>query len=496
MGVGVGQMLAAKLKTTGRGLRRPVVFWRRPGTSIAAWSKLLGRATRVYAATEDARRKELILVTLLLGLIAMALAAFGITLVNLVTMGPNYHGAPPVLMLVCLALFGGLYWLRIHHLHIASMLFVGLVLLCGLVPLLLWGIALPQGLLMCTLAITVAGILIDSRSAVTVTLATGISLVSIAQFHITTAMPGRTAWHNVEPTVADAIGFTITFAVIALVAWLSNREIAKSLYRARKSERALRIERNSLEVKVRQRTKELERAQLEQILQLQRFAEFGRISSGMVHEIVNPLTAASINLEQVTFDSQAVQQARESLKYIERYVDAASRQLRDKSEIRRFAIDEEVAIVVRIFEYRLRKHKVKLELEVEGGLHLYGDATKFSQIVANLLANAIDAYEKNDMPIRPRIFLHISRQGAQIVVVVQDWGVGIPAGRTKKVFEPFYSTKQKGRGIGIGLALTKEIVEQDFGGSITVVSRKKLGTRFEIKLPAKQDGRDETPASN
>lgn len=486
-------MLATKLRVTGRGLYRPVTLRPAIGRRLKT---LIASATRLYASDEDARRKELILVLLLLGLFVMAFAAFLITLVNMLTMGQRYQGAPPFVMLVCLALFGGLYWLRKRHLHAASLLFVGLVLLCGMIPLALWGIALPQGLLMCTLAITVAGILIDSRSAVVVTLATGVGLVTLAQLHIGAVLERRTAWHNIEPTVADALGFTVTFAVIALVAWLSNREIAKSLHRARRSERALRIERNSLEVKVRQRTKELERTQLEQILQLQRFAEFGRMSSGLVHEIINPLTAASLNLEQVASRSEAVSQARESLKHIERYVDAASRQLRDSADQRWFAVEDEVAVVMRIFEYRLRKQRVGLEMAVDKEAKLFGDPIKFSQVLANLLANALDAYEGRDKGPKPRVVLQVKREGRQVSMLIQDWGVGIPPVRLKRIFEPFYTTKQSGRGIGIGLALTKEIIEKEFGGSITVVSRKRLGTRFEVTLPIKKGDGDESKPSH
>ena len=119
--------------------------------------------------------------------------------------------------------------------------------------------------------------------------------------------PGRVAWVRAE-----------------VIAWLSNREIEKSLKRARRSEAALKVERDALEITVEARTRQLREAQADQLSQLYRFAEFGQISSGLFHDLVNPLNAMSLNMENILSiqDHATVSEMRER---IERAMGSAKR---------------------------------------------------------------------------------------------------------------------------------------------------------------------------
>lgn len=443
---------------------------------------------KLRSIEEDDRRREFVLAVMLIGLIAVAVAATMITLVNSVML-TDYQGAPPIAVIACLALFSVLYWLRYWHLSIASHVFVILLLSCGLIPMALWGIALPQGLLTCALAITVAGILLSAKWALILTTITTGLMALLASLHANGVIAPRTEWHNINPTVTDAVVFAITFGAIAMVSWLSHRQIMGSLYQAQKSQKELTIERNSLERRIQERTRELEQSQLEQTLQLQRFAEFGRVSSGLVHDIMNPLTAATLNLDQVR-SSEEVEQARKSLIHIERYVEAMGKQLRASSNHRRFDVAQEIESVMHILEYRRRNKQVKVDIEVGTGMALDGDPVTFSQVVANLVVNAIDAYDEAAAEVPSRVVLRVieTDDHKKLVMTVQDWGVGIPKSQQGKIFEPFYSTKQAGRGIGIGLAVAKTAIERDFGGSLSVLSSPKLGTRFVVEVPLRLKG--------
>lgn len=449
-------------------------------------SLLVHKVLRLKEADSELRRRELVLAVMLVGLSLATLAAFLVTLINSLTMS-NYQGVPPVVMLICLGVFLGLYWMRYINLEVTSQLFAMILMACGLIPLVLWGVALPQGLLTCALAITVAGIILRARQAIALTLLSGLFIVLIAIFEVHGIVTPRTEWHHVNPNSTDAVIFAVTFAAIAMVSWLSHRQTTRSLYQAKMSERALMIERNSLERKVQERTRELERTQLEQMLQLQRFAEFGRVSSGLVHDIVNPLTAVSLNLDQVS-DSEAVRQAKNGLSYIERYVEAIGNQLRNSSVNRRFVVAEEIEAVLQILEYRRRQKGVVIEVDAGSGMTIEGDPVKFSQVVANLVVNAIDAYDEAASEVPARVVIQVirSEDGKRLVMTVQDWGVGISKDQLKHVFEPFYSTKQNRRGIGIGLALAKRVIEEDFGGELKVLSARKLGTRFTVAVPLRR----------
>jgi signal transduction histidine kinase len=102
--------------------------------------------------------------------------------------------------------------------------------------------------------------------------------------------------------------------------------------------------------------------------------------------------------------------------------------------------------------------------------HLY-------QMVLNLALNALDA-----MPSGGTLSLRVEEQDGNVVVSVADTGAGIAADVGRRVFEPFYTTKEPGRGTGLGLTVTYGIV-QEHGGSIDYVSRPGVGTTFTVTIP-------------
>lgn len=255
---------------------------------------------------------------------------------------------------------------------------------------------------------------------------------------------------------------------------------------ARRSKQiALARERDYLELKIRQRTQELEEAQLMRLLELQRFAEFGRISARLLHEVANPLTAASLNLNRLDHrQSVALSQARQSLRQLERYVLAARKQLSNQSEPVIFSPQAEIRQLLTVLRPLARAERVQLELESSQSIKTLGDPVKFSQIVSNLVANAIDAYAQTSLPNR-RVRIRLRTTAKWIELIVQDWGKGIEPNDLPQLFEPFYTTKLSDqRGLGIGLAIVKQAVETDFQGRIAVSSTKNNGTVFKVKLPS------------
>jgi signal transduction histidine kinase len=98
----------------------------------------------------------------------------------------------------------------------------------------------------------------------------------------------------------------------------------------------------------------------------------------------------------------------------------------------------------------------------------------------NVMSNGIDAYDTDSRSARS-VLVSVIRSKEGIEMKVTDFGRGIPASKQEKVFEPFYSTKKGGT--GIGLAIAKRMVEKDFSGTIKVASSKKIGTTFTILLP-------------
>jgi two-component system C4-dicarboxylate transport sensor histidine kinase DctB len=227
----------------------------------------------------------------------------------------------------------------------------------------------------------------------------------------------------------------------------------------------------------------LDQAQLEE---LQHFAKLGRLSAHLLHEIANPLTAALLHLDQSTDrTSPEIRQARRSMQLLQRYVEAARQQIRQQDRPRSFALRPQFEQLKRVILPLVRQANVQLIIEPLPDCQLYGDPVKFQQILANLMVNAIDAYRHDTAnnlgrPIRVRL----TSDSRLLTIRVIDWGEGIAPSQLGQIFEPFYTTKtQPGRGLGIGLAIVRQYVVHDFGGSITVTSSRRQGTQFTIRLP-------------
>jgi two-component system C4-dicarboxylate transport sensor histidine kinase DctB len=219
--------------------------------------------------------------------------------------------------------------------------------------------------------------------------------------------------------------------------------------------------------------------------ELERFAEIGRLSAVLLHEINNPLTAAMLWLEQCNGQqSPHIRYARSSVRLMHRYVEAARQQLRFENRYRNFCVQAELDQAGHVLEALAKRRGIRLSFAPAGGCKLYGDPVKFQQIIANLVRNAIDAYD-NCPPSRGHKPVRLDLRVCQdyLVIKVADKGCGMSGDQLRRLFEPFYSTKRRGgQGLGLGLFAVKRFIEKDFRGTISVTSSKRRGTTFTVRF--------------
>lgn len=240
-----------------------------------------------------------------------------------------------------------------------------------------------------------------------------------------------------------------------------------------------------LELLVAQRTRDLLDSQIQRNLELERFAEFGRICANLLHEVASPLTAASLNLD--LFDgseSKALLRARKNLHQLERYLNATRQQLKSQSKLENFSVRCEFKRLLLVMEPIATSKGISIVFDADDNYQLFGDPVKFTQVLANLISNSVDAYEGvTAEPSQKTIYVKVSASSKFLKLKVIDWGKGIEPEAMPWLFKPFYSTKSNTeRGTGIGLTMVKRVVEEDFHGNINVVSNPRLGTRFIICL--------------
>lgn len=438
---------------------------------------------------EDLRRRELILNLLL---IFSAGAFFFLNIIRLIDLITHVddRGLPLAYTLLIFFFFLFLFWLgRSGRIRLASW---GLILAYA-APLsycfIVWGADLPAALLLTVLLITLCGILLGTAAVLYSTLIINIGLLILSYSQEHGLIKYNSYWHAEKHEVGDALAYAILFMIIAAIVWLFSREIKKALNRARASEAELKQERDLLEIKVIEKTAALRQAEAEKINQLYRFAEFGRLSSGIFHDLINPLTAVSLNLEQISEEDLKkisaakayVHQALLATRRMEALIASIKKQIQKDKQEKIFSASEEIRQILEILDYKARQARVTIKLEVLQELKIFGSPLKFGQSLGNLLANAIEACEDSQ---KKEVLISLRKGAGKGEITVKDSGVGILSENLEKIWQPFFSTKkEKGLGLGIGLSSTKETIEKDFAGKISVNSDFGKGSEFSICLP-------------
>ncbi len=435
----------------------------------------------------DSRRHEFILNVLLTGFAIVAFLGFITTLVHRFTDSVLHDTASLLLVTIFLIFIIFSFWLsRKGFYKSIAFLLIGLFSFIAFYLVLVWSFELPAAQLLLAFSIVLTGVLFRATTALIIGFLISTIFLFISYVQFKGLINADSTWLNHDLDMADAIGCVAIFIIIGVVTWLANKEIDNSLNRARKSEAALEKERDNLEVKVVERTRQVEETQLKRVMELQRFAEFGRLSAGLLHDLTNPLTVASLNLEELgqTHRSSLIKRAITSLNHIERYVEAARKQLKTEGTLVDFSANTEVRQIVDMLNHRAKESGLDIKVISKGKINIHGDPVKFNQLVANLLINSIEAYD--DLPedyLKKPIKLILDKANKMVRITVQDYGRGLKKDEINRIFEPFYSTKsQDRRNMGIGLSMVKQVVKDDFNGRIKVTSSNSQGTNFTVYL--------------
>jgi signal transduction histidine kinase len=224
-------------------------------------------------------------------------------------------------------------------------------------------------------------------------------------------------------------------------------------------------------------------------LQAERLAAVGHMAAHVTHEIRNPLSSIGLNLEMVEEELAQLEGSRESLQLmqaIRREVDHLSALSEEYLSLARpprprLAPEGLTDLVRETCEFatpELVRAGLELQLELPDELaDVWVDEAQIRQALVNLIRNAREAMSKGG-----RLTVSVAEQHAGMVeIVVQDTGPGVPPELRATIFDPFVTTKN--RGTGLGLAVTRQIVESH-GGQISCEPVEPTGTRFRIRLRA------------
>jgi two-component system NtrC family sensor kinase len=236
-----------------------------------------------------------------------------------------------------------------------------------------------------------------------------------------------------------------------------------------------------------------ERLMTRELANTERLAAIGRLAGGVAHEINNPLGSILAFTQIMQRQTTTEAERKEYLADIEvsalrckAIVESLLRFSRQASstERRSLLVNDVVRDAVRAFGAREpeRAHPARLLLG-ERVPPVLGDAGQLQQVVTHLLANALDSGGR-----RGEVEIATSADSDGVTIVVSDRGAGIPEANLPHLYEPFFTTKEEGRGRGLGLAVVYAIVKEH-AGTITARNRPGGGAEFTVTLPLAPDAR-------
>jgi two-component system NtrC family sensor kinase len=281
------------------------------------------------------------------------------------------------------------------------------------------------------------------------------------------------------------VPFMLTLVILGWVTWASN---AMALLLKRVGDylsqlnHALQENKAELEARIAERTRELQEAQAH-VLHQEKMAAFGLLAAGIAHEVGNPLTSISsmvqmlqhresdpYTLNKLALVSGQLQRIRGTLRELIEFSRPAS------YERTRVALGDILDEALNIAKYYKRmRGRIPTPALPSDLPPLFAVRDQLVQVFLNLVLNALDATDRDG-----RIDLQVTRRDGGVEVCVRDSGSGIAPEHASRLFQPYFTTKK--HGTGLGLFVTRQLVA-DHGGSVTFESRVGEGTTFRVYLP-------------
>jgi signal transduction histidine kinase len=260
----------------------------------------------------------------------------------------------------------------------------------------------------------------------------------------------------------------------------------------KQAEDALKEYNTRLEAAVEERTSKLREAQ-EQLVRQEKLAVLGQMAGGVGHELRNPLAVINNALYLLKLvNANGNEKVQEYLGIIQTETHTAEKIITDLLDFARVkSLDVEVISVSELIHKTLERFpvspSVKVLLEIPEGLPpVYADPHHMEQVLGNLVSNACQAMVSSAGMISSssELTIAVRQEQEMIAIAVQDTGVGITPENMQKLFEPLFTTKAKG--IGLGLTVSRKLIEAN-GGRIEVQSEAGKGSTFTVFLPIKAE---------
>ena len=214
------------------------------------------------------------------------------------------------------------------------------------------------------------------------------------------------------------------------------------------------------------------------LIQQSRLASMGEMIGNIAHQWRQPLNAVGLIIQKLEIFSQRdtlnkeilatnTEKAQSIIKNMSRTIDDFRDFFKPDKQKELFYLQEVTNNVMDLLDAGFRHNDIAVELKIDSGCQIYGFKNEFSQVIVNIFNNSKDALIANEVK-NPKIFLEAKDEDTKLSIKISDNAGGIPQTIINRIFEPYYTTKDEGVGTGIGLYMSKMIVEDNMHGTLSV----------------------------
>ncbi len=227
------------------------------------------------------------------------------------------------------------------------------------------------------------------------------------------------------------------------------------------------------------------------LIQQGRLAALGEMIGNIAHQWRNPLNNVALIIQnlQLEYDSgtltpddmhRETREAMEVILYMSQTINDFNNFFREDKEKLKFSINEAVNRALGVVSANLKNHNIMVKIESSTEVSVVGYQNEYAQVLLNIISNSCEACIERHVT-DPHLFLHIVREDERSVLYIRDNCGGIPDDVLHKIFDPYFTTRGPDRGTGIGLYMSKVIIEQNMGGELTA-RNVEHGAEFRIAV--------------
>ena len=308
----------------------------------------------------------------------------------------------------------------------------------------------------------------------------------------------NSSWKDYVFRSFDLFMLLLIYLLITIFIWIASKKTEKLLEESLKAKEEknrllekLKYQDSNLEKIVDQKITDLKNYQFNQLAKVSAFVDMGKLAAGIIHNIRTPLAVISLSIDNLLkknlsadFCEDNLNRAKNAVEMISDFSRISKNQLSQRENLDLFNLNHEINKLIRLFTYKASDKNIRIFFKSKKNYRLIGYREKLCQVIANILLNAIEAFEGIEKEDKC-IFIRLERNKHYLLILIKDYATGISKENLKSLFQTNFTSKANKDGLGLGLFFSNEVMEKFYGNKIKVKSNLGEGTTFILRIKNK-----------